>query len=360
MNRRQPTSLTNYTETGFLKTKAPDKVIQLINKFWKQNHYKGKPEVWQPGNVYINHWKTPTYLVSVDDQALRGSGATLKTQVWAAASALMEAWTQTELQPVSMYGIRVYGEGAVMLPHVDRLPLVASAMICVHTDTDEPWPTEVYDHKTGMAHNITMVPGDMLLFESASVIHGHPFPLVGRSQAMIFIHFEPTGHSLEESFGDVLSRYKDSVKRGAAGPAHGHDLPPYLTRASPEEENWRQQNPQGWKPPYPVLPPEAHAAAKAGEIEKLREQLQKDAETVLNERDPHGWQVLHQAAAGGHADAVQLLVETYGAEVNARTHGGYGSTALHIAEQAFGSEDPKHPVLQYLRSLGALSIGPEL
>ena len=64
--------------------------------------------------------------------------------------------------------------------------------------------------------------------------------------------------------------------------------------------------------------------------------------------------------AGGHADAVQLLVETYGAEVNARTHGGYGATALHIAEQVYGGTDGDHPVLQYLRSLGALSIGPEL
>jgi len=256
-----------------------------------------------------------------------------------------------------MYGIRVYGEGAVMLPHVDRLPLVASAMICVHTDTDEPWPTEVYDHKTGTAHNITFEPGDMLLFESSSVIHGHPFPLVGRSQAMIFIHFEPTGHSLEESFGNVLTRYRDSVKKGSAGPTHSNDLPPYLTRASPEEENWRQQHPDGWTPPYPVLPPEAHAAAKAGEIELLKQQLQKDAAAVLSERDQHGWQVLHQAAAGGNQDAVQLLVEQYGAEVNARTHGGYGETPLHIAESRL---EQNHPVLAYLRSLGALSIGPEL
>ena len=60
---------------------------------------------------------------------------------------------------------------------------------------------------------------------------------------------------------------------------------------------------------------------------------------------------------GGSQDAVQLLVEEYGAEVNARTHGGYGETALHIAEQRL---EQNHPVLEYLRSLGALSIGPEL
>jgi hypothetical protein len=37
-------------------------------------------------------------------------------------------------------GIRVYHEGAFMLPHVDRLPLVASAMIGVAQDVDEDWP----------------------------------------------------------------------------------------------------------------------------------------------------------------------------------------------------------------------------
>lgn len=47
-----------------------------------------------------------------------------------------------------------------------------------------------------MAHNITLEPGEMLLFESHSSIHGHPFPLKGRYAAYIFIHFEPTGHAL--------------------------------------------------------------------------------------------------------------------------------------------------------------------
>lgn len=39
----------------------------------------------------------------------------------------------------SLYGIRVYKEGAVLAPHVDRLPLVSSAIINVAQDVDEPW-----------------------------------------------------------------------------------------------------------------------------------------------------------------------------------------------------------------------------
>ena len=46
-------------------------------------------------------------------------------------------------------------------------------------DIDEPWPVEVISH-TGVAYNISMVPGDMVLYESHSVLHGRPFPRVGR------------------------------------------------------------------------------------------------------------------------------------------------------------------------------------
>lgn len=171
MNQRQPQSMKNYTRVGFEKIRAPDTVVQLVQDFWQQNQHKAVPEVWTAGNHFINHWDAPTELVSIDDRHLRGSGPTLKEHIWAAASATLEEWTSQELEPCSMYGIRVYHDGAIMLPHVDRLPLVASAMINVAQQTEQPWPFELYDHD-GVAHNVTLDPGDMLLFESHSVIHG--------------------------------------------------------------------------------------------------------------------------------------------------------------------------------------------
>ena len=171
MNVRQPQSMKNYTETGFKLIRAPEHVAKLVAEFWEKNRNKAKPEKWPEGNSYVNFWDTPTKLVSVDDRGLRGSGPELKENIWAAASATLEEWTSEELEPCSLYGIRVYGEGAIMLPHVDRLPLVASAMLNVAQDVDEDWPLEIYDHD-GKAHNVTMHPGDMLLFESHSTIHG--------------------------------------------------------------------------------------------------------------------------------------------------------------------------------------------
>lgn len=61
---------------------------------------------------------------------------------------------------------------------VDRLPLVSSAIINVAQLVNEPWPVEVYDHN-GQGHNVTMEPGDMVLYESHTVLHGRPFPMNG-------------------------------------------------------------------------------------------------------------------------------------------------------------------------------------
>lgn len=116
MNRRQPQSMVNMTATGFQKVRAPEHLTKLVEDFWQTNHLLQTEENWGTGNSYVNYWDIPTRLVSVDDAGLRGSGFKLKKEIWAALSAVMEEWTQEELQPSSLYGVRVYGEGAIMMP----------------------------------------------------------------------------------------------------------------------------------------------------------------------------------------------------------------------------------------------------
>jgi prolyl 4-hydroxylase len=138
---------------------------------------------------------------------------------------------------------------------------------------------EIYDHQ-GRAHNVTINPGDMLLFESHSVVHGHPFPLKGRYQALIFIHFEPTGHALgrnesgyyylrqgghhesdmeyhdqknsrtSNSKREIDRKHKEDTANGIGGQSSAtkDTLPPYIKRESPEEEHWRLKHPNGWVP----------------------------------------------------------------------------------------------------------------
>jgi prolyl 4-hydroxylase len=111
----------------------------LIKAFWDTNKDREKKESWGIANTYTNNWVVPTYMVSVEDTSLRGGGSSLKKQIWDAARDTISEWTGQELTECSLYGIRVYKTGSILSSHVDRLPLVSSAIINVAADVDEPW-----------------------------------------------------------------------------------------------------------------------------------------------------------------------------------------------------------------------------
>jgi len=56
MNADQPRSVYNYTKTGFLKTRAPDNVISLLNDFWEKNKDKQTIEWGENLTPYHNTW----------------------------------------------------------------------------------------------------------------------------------------------------------------------------------------------------------------------------------------------------------------------------------------------------------------
>lgn len=135
-------------------------------------------------------------------------------------------------------------------------------------------------------------------------------------------------------------------------------LPPYILEGSPEESHWRQENPNGWKMQTPsaahVDTPEGHMAAINGDTERLAKIAEQNAK-LLHHKDRNGWQPIHEAARAGHKEVIAFLLEK-GADMNARTHFGEGNTPLNIAIDHLSE---KHPVSQYLMSLGALDIGHE-
>jgi hypothetical protein len=188
-----------------------------------------------------------------------------------------------------------------------------------------------------------MEPGDMVLYESGSLMHGRPFPLKGRYYANIFIHFEPTGQHLRDNEWEEMDDFH----------------PPYILPDSPEMKNWEQRNPAGWKKPSPsaaaVSVPEGHAAAQHGDIESLKE-LAISNKRALRMKDSNGWEPLHEAVRGGHLESVKFLV-SQGADINAVTNHGEGVSPYRIAHTNHGKE---HELTQYLAGLGALDVGPEL
>jgi hypothetical protein len=51
MTLRQPQSMQNYTDVGFKKIRAPEKVFKLIKDFWEANKEIQSPENWGKGNT---------------------------------------------------------------------------------------------------------------------------------------------------------------------------------------------------------------------------------------------------------------------------------------------------------------------
>lgn len=101
--------------------------------------------------------------------------------------------------------------------------------------------------------------------------------------------------------------------------------------------------------------PEVHQAAAAGDL-PLLQALAKDDQTKLQHQDRNGWQPIHEAIRGGHANVVRYLLES-GADINSRTRGGMGSSPLNVAMETHSEQ---HPVTKLLLASGAINIEPEL
>ena len=97
-----------------------------------------------------------------------------------------------------------------------------------------------------------------------------------------------------------------------------------------------------------------HTAASSGDMDALIAIAGKNI-ALLKKKDNNGWNSLHEAVRGGHLEVVKFLIEK-GLDKDERTHTGDGGSPLWWAKKTHGV---KHPVVQYLESLGAKEIPPK-
>jgi hypothetical protein len=126
MNRDQPSSVYNYTKNGYAKIRTPPSLLKILQDFWAENKDKAEIE-WKDVNVYHNSWEAPTTIAYLNKEHTGGS-LELQAKIWEEAKPILEEWTGQYLTPVSLYGIRSYHNGSILTPHVDRMPLVTSAI----------------------------------------------------------------------------------------------------------------------------------------------------------------------------------------------------------------------------------------
>lgn len=351
LNLAQPKTQVNYTATGFAHLKLPSELFGQVAEFWAKHQDQQVAEEWPAGNTYTNHWEEPTFMVSLEDRRLR-EGLRLKRTIWDGVQPLLEEWTGQKLRPSSLYGVRVYKRGAMLASHVDRLPLVTSAIINVAQDVEDPWPVEVYDH-SGHAHNVSMKPGDVVLYESHTVVHGRPAPLNGSYYANIFVHFMP----VDEDGNDLHVGSSESLnfKRGGKGQSGGgheqhqhanHEIAAHHDEGEDDEERTKAMFATGSTP--------LHLAAARGDLDTVTTLLAAHHE--VNDADMNNWFPIHEAARGGHLDVMKTLVDN-GADIGARTL--KGGTPLWWARHVHGDNNS---VVSFLESIGApdLSESDEL
>jgi hypothetical protein len=126
MNARQPQSVRNYTENGYKKIRTPPELFSLIKDFWDANRNKSETE-WNSVTVYQNSWNAPSEMVHLAREEFGGSN-NLQKKIFDNAKPILEEWTHHYLEPVSLWGIRIYRNSSVLVPHVDRMPLIISAI----------------------------------------------------------------------------------------------------------------------------------------------------------------------------------------------------------------------------------------
>ncbi len=189
-NRDQTQWVHHFNALPFKKTKVPPALWAEVQRFFHEQRAREIQEGWPYGDCYTNAHEVPTSIVTLTD--------TMRQRIFTAVKPVLEEWIGGDipLEPTSSYGIRLYHRGAVLYKHLDRLETHAvSAIINVaQSGMDEPWPLQIHDHD-GQEHTVLMEPGDMVLYESASAVHGREIALQGDWYANFFTHFRPRADS---------------------------------------------------------------------------------------------------------------------------------------------------------------------
>jgi len=125
MNRLQPEAMRNFTQIGFDLVPAPKDVFEQIQSLWKENRHRAQIE-WNEPTIFHNHIDSPTRYLSLEEE-----DPTLAAHLVKNVRDVLEEWTDQHLRPTSLYGMREYSEGALLAPHVDRFPLIVSAIVSI-------------------------------------------------------------------------------------------------------------------------------------------------------------------------------------------------------------------------------------
>jgi len=174
------------TPLGFTKIKCPAEIMGIINDSYNilkdrklEETFYGKDDtILGIGNTsdMINFEHIPN----------------IRTHIHNLLKPLHEEWSNQELEPTMVYGIRSYNKGSSLIEHVDREATHhISAIVMVDKDLggNPDWPLSIIDHN-GREHKIYTEVGDIILYESAICKHARYESFKGNYFRNFYVHYK--------------------------------------------------------------------------------------------------------------------------------------------------------------------------
>lgn len=198
----QPKHVPAYTATGFKVIATPEFVQEDLLNVLQQSREMGYWEFAEHSFSLISEFPNGTATSRKIDVPQRQQSFALY-QLGAAVA----QWSNQSVSLPKFYGLRQYQRGSTLGMHLDAIrqvrknhldARVLSAIVHVAQRTEEDWPLCIEDND-GRLHNVTVQPGQTILYESARLAHGRPFPLIGDEYVSAFIHFKPSSWSSEDA-----------------------------------------------------------------------------------------------------------------------------------------------------------------
>jgi prolyl 4-hydroxylase len=185
---RTNSDLPRLSPLGFKVVKVPTNTWRLIQEAYKLLESVKIEEVWGGIEKIIHD----------------GNGNGVNPEIFNMDNCFrIKEIIQEELQPIHeefigykerivpkwIYGIRSYKRGSILTSHTDNIATHhVSSIIIVDKQVDKDWPLDIQDHE-GNWHKIYTEPGDMILYESATNLHGRTEPFEGEYYRNFFLHY---------------------------------------------------------------------------------------------------------------------------------------------------------------------------
>ena len=138
-----------------------------------------------PDNINIAKQNTQLYSFKSPNLILQSVQKYLKP--------ILENWAKVKLNPESLkvHGVRRYLENSKVFPHVDATTShIFGAILQIEQKLDQNWPICLIGRKQEF-QCFDLQPGDMLIYESATIIHCRPWPLKGHFYDIFMVHYAP-------------------------------------------------------------------------------------------------------------------------------------------------------------------------